>query len=100
MKPDQKNIPAAPVARNLQQVVNALESRLTSQIIGDIADANVFHRVDDDVPLVHPVAVSDDHLRADPEADCAADTTAANTGTEPFRKDHAGPVTSTAKACR
>ena len=88
MKPNQVHVVATAVFCDSEQVIHALESRFTSQIVRDIGDANWINRIDDDVPVVHLVAATDPYVGARPDTNAAPDSPAPNFFAEAFGEDH------------
>ena len=88
MKPDQVDVVAATVFGDSQQILHALESRLTGEIIGDVADRHRRDRIDDDVAVVHRVAATHLDVRAHPDANAASDAPAADALAKLFGEDH------------
>jgi hypothetical protein len=78
METDQIHVVAAPVPRDAQQLLDAREAGFTRQILGDVFDRNLRDRVDDNVPIVHPIAIADLHARTRPDANGASDSPAAD----------------------
>src|SRR5262249_40975803 len=76
------------VPRDLQQIGNAVESRLAGQIVRDVVDGNRRNRIDDDVSILHRVAAADLHLEPRPDADAAFDSPAPNSPAKPFGEHH------------
>ena len=67
MEPNQVHPVAFAMSRHLQQIVHAVESRLTGQIERDVVDGDRRDRVDDDVAVLHRVATTDLHMRPRPD---------------------------------
>jgi hypothetical protein len=76
MEPNQVHLVAAAVFRNAQQVIHALESRFTSQIVGDVADGNRRNRIHESVCLVHPITTTHFYMGTRPDANAASDSPA------------------------
>src|SRR5262245_20607120 len=79
VEPNQVDVGAAAVFRRLQELLHAREARFTRQALRDIGQLNGLDRIDDDMPLVHPVATTHFYVRAHPDAYAAPDPAAANT---------------------
>src|SRR5262249_18231052 len=70
-------------------ILDAVESRLAGEVVGDVAHVDRDNRVDDDVPVLHRVAVTDLDARLHPDADGARDPAAADAFAEAFGEEHA-----------
>jgi len=90
MEPNQVGLLAFAVPRDLQEIVNAVESRLAGQIVSDVVDGNRRNRIDDDVSIVHRVAAADLDMEPRPDAYAALDSPAPDTVAQPFREHHDG----------
>ena len=90
MEPNQVGLVAFAVPRDLQEIVNTVESRLAGQIVRDVVDGNRRNRVDDDVPLVHRVAAANLDMEPCPDADAALDSPAPDSVAKPFGEHHDG----------
>ena len=88
MKPNQVRIVSATVSGDLHQVIFALESRLASQVFGDVGHGNRRNRIHDDVTFVHWVATTHFDLQALPDANAASDSSASDSLAKAFREDH------------
>ena len=88
MEPNQVGLIAFAVPRDLQEIVNAVESRLAGQIVRDVIDGNRRNRIDDDVTIVHRVAAADLDVGPHPDADAALDSPAADSVAKAFGKHH------------
>src|SRR4051812_23417601 len=88
MEPDQVHLIAVAVTGDLQQGLDAFESRFASEIVGDVAKANRHDRVDDDVAVVHLIAAAGLDVRTHPHTHAAPDSAPPDPLAEPFREDH------------
>src|SRR5262245_25997275 len=94
MEPNQVGLVAFAMPRDLQQVGNAVESRLAGQIVRDVVDGNRRNRIDDDVSILHRVAAAHFHLEPRPDADAAFDSPAPDPPAKPFGEHHDAAPTS------
>ena len=92
MEPNQVGLLAFAMPRDLQQVGNAVESRLAGQIVRDVVDGNRRNRIDDDVSIVHRVAASHLDVGPHPDADAALDSPAADSVAKAFREHHGSHI--------
>ena len=90
MEPNQVGLVAFAVPRDLQEIVNAVESRLAGQIVRDVVDGNRRNRVDDDVSLVHRVAAANLNMEPCPDADAASESPAPDSVAKPLGEYHDG----------
>ena len=88
MEPNQVNLVAATVSRNLQQIIHALEPRFTGQTIGDILKRNLRNRIHYDVALVHRVTTAHLYMRTRPDANAASDLPVPYSLAKAFGKHH------------
>ena len=88
MKPDQVNVLAMTMARNCQQVIDALETGFTRQIVGNVFQANLIDRIDDDVTVIHLVTVPNFDVRTSPDTNAAPDSSPSNSLTKALCEDH------------
>jgi hypothetical protein len=91
MEPNQVGLVAFAVPRDLQEIVNAVESRLAGQIVRDVVDVNRRYRIHHDVSVVHRVAASDLDVGPRPDAYAALDSPAPDSVAKAFREHHGGP---------
>ena len=61
---------------HLQQVLDALETRFTGQIVGDVLEFNRRNRVHHDVAIVHGVTTAHFDVGTRPDANAASDPSA------------------------
>ena len=76
MEPNQVHLVAAAVSCDSQQVIHAVEPRLTRQIVRDVRNGNRRNRIDDDVALVHRVTATHLYVGTRPDANAASDSPA------------------------
>ena len=88
MEPNQVGLVALAVPRDLQEIVNAVESRFACQIVRDVVDGNRRNRIDHDMPIVHRVAAAHLDLKPRPYADAAFDPPAPDSVAKAFREHH------------
>jgi hypothetical protein len=92
MEPNQVGLVAFAVPRDLQEIVNAVESRLAGQIVRDVVDVNRRYRIHHDVSVVHRVAASDLDVGPPPDAYAALDSPAPDSVAKAFREHHGRPT--------
>jgi hypothetical protein len=88
VEPDQVNVVAAAVARDSQQVIDALETRFTREIVSNVFPSDLIDGIDDDVAVVHLVAIPDLDVRTGPDSDAAPDSSPADSLTQSLCEDH------------
>ena len=88
MKPNQVHVVAAAVSCDAQQIIHALEPRLTGQIVGDVVEGNRRNRIHDDVAVVHLVTTTDLDVRTSPDANAASDSSAPDSLAKAFGEYH------------
>ena len=88
MEPNQVSLLAFAVPRDLEEIVNAVESRLAGQIVRDVVDGNWRNRIDDDVSIVHRVAAAHFDMEPHPDADAASDSPAPDPRTKALGEHH------------
>lgn len=88
MESDQVHLVAAAVLCRSQQIVHALESRFTRQIVRDVFEGNRRNRIDDDVALVHPVTATHLDMGMRPDANAASDSPAPDSLAKAFGELH------------
>jgi hypothetical protein len=91
MEPNQVGLVAFTVPRDLQEIANAVESRLAGQIVRDVVDGNRRNRIDDDVSIVHRVAAAHLDMEPRPDADAACDSPAPDPLAKAFGEHHDAP---------
>jgi hypothetical protein len=84
MEANQVRLVAAAVFCDAQQVVDALESRFTSENVRDFLEWNRGYRFDDDMALVHSVTAADLHVWTCPDANAASDSPAPDSFAKAF----------------
>lgn len=88
MKPDQIDILALTVLRNLEQINEAQESRLARQGWGDIRKTDVLNRIHFDLTFFHAVPVAHYDVGAHPYSDTAGDFSSTNSLAKSLGKRH------------
>jgi hypothetical protein len=88
MEANQVHVVAAAVFCDSQQIIHALETRFTGQIVSDVGDGDRLDRVHDDVALVHLVAATHLDMRTRPDANAAPDSAAPDSVAKAFGEDH------------
>lgn len=78
MKPNQIDFVTSPVSRNAKQFVDARETGFTREIVGDVLERNLGDRIDDHMPVVHSIPVTNLHPRAGPDANGTSDAASPN----------------------
>ena len=87
MEPDQIDVLALAVLRDVEEVDHALETRLPRQLRRDVREIHRQDRIHLDLPLLHAVTVSDLDVRTHPYPDAARDLPSANTVTQALGED-------------
>jgi hypothetical protein len=88
VEPNQIDILAFTVLRNLKQIDDAKETRLARQLRSDIRKADGLDRVHLDLTFFHTVAGAHWDVRAHPYSDTARDFSATNSVAKPFGEHH------------
>src|SRR5688572_8951892 len=88
MEPNQVHLVAGAVSCDSQQIIHALESRFTRQIVRDVGDGNRRNRIHDDVALVHPVTTTNLYMGTRPDANAASDSSAPDSLAKAFGEHH------------
>lgn len=88
VEPDQIDVLALSVLRDLQEIDHTFESRLARQIWSDIRETDRQNRIHLDRTLFHAVAVADLDVRTHPYPDAARDLAATNALPQALGKDH------------
>ena len=88
MEPDQVDVLAATVLRDLEEVDDTAKTRLSRQLRSDIRETDRHDRIHFDLTLVHAVAGADRDVGPRPYADTARDITAPNPLAQAFGEDH------------
>src|SRR5947199_9624652 len=88
MEPNQVHLVAAAVSCDSQQIIHALESRFTGQIVGDVGDGNRRNRIHDDMAVVHPVTTTHLDMWTRPDANAASDSSAPMSLAKSFAEHH------------
>ena len=76
MEPNKVSLVAFAVPRDLQEIVNAVESRFAGQIVRDVVEGDRRNRIDNDVSIVHRVAAAHLDMQPRPNAYAASDSPA------------------------
>lgn len=88
MEPDQIDVLALTVLRDLEEVDHTLETRLSRQLWSDIPEADLQDRIHLDLTLFHAVAVADLDMGTHPYSDAASDFAATNSIAQALGEDH------------
>jgi hypothetical protein len=80
-----------PVARDLEQLGDALEPGLARQIARDLPARDRRDGIDHDVAVVHRIAATGLDVRMQPDAHAAPDASASDSIAQPFREYHLLP---------
>ena len=92
VEPNQIHVIAAAVSCDPQQIIHALESRFTGQVVCDIGDVNRRNRIHDDVAVVHRVATTHLDMGTRPDANAASDSTPPDSLAKAFGEHHVEPI--------
>jgi len=85
---NQINTLSLAVFGHAEQIGHALEARFTSQIVRDVLERNLLHRVHDDMSVVDGVLPADLYMRTHPDTHAATTSSAANAFSQSLREDH------------
>jgi hypothetical protein len=88
VEPNQIDILALSVLRDLEQIDQPQEAGLPRQLRSDIRKTDRFDRIHLDLALFHWVSAADFDVGARPYADAARDFSAANALAKPLGKHH------------
>jgi hypothetical protein len=88
VEPDEVDILAFTVARDLQQIGDAEESGLACEFRRDLRYLNGFHGVDLDLAFVHTIAPADLNVGTSPDPNAAGNLPPADCFAKAFREDH------------
>jgi hypothetical protein len=88
MEPDQVNILARTVLRNLEKIDDAKETGLSRQLRGDIRETDRLNRIHFNFTFFHPVSPPNFDMRVFPDSNAARDFPAPNSLPQTLRKDH------------
>src|SRR6267378_707566 len=91
MEPNQVHVVAAAVSCDSQQIIHALESRFTGQIVRHVGEGNRRNRIHDDVAVVHPVTTAHLYMGTRPDANTASDSPAPDSLAKAFGEHHMEP---------
>ena len=88
MEPNQVHLVAAAMSCDSQQIINAVETRFTGQVVRHVGDGHRRNRIHDDVAIVHPVATTNLHMGTRPDANAASDSPAPDPLTKALGEHH------------
>src|SRR5262245_17258345 len=88
VEPHEVHVSARTMLRDGHQALHIRKSRLASQIVCDVLDADALDGLHDDGSVVHRVTSACFHVWLLPDADAAPDSPAAHAFTEGFGEDH------------
>src|SRR5688500_6568315 len=88
VKSNQVHILAGAVFGDFHQLCHALESRLASEVVGNVSLSDFFNRIDDHRAIVHCIAAADLDSGLDPDADRASDASTPDAVAELLREYH------------
>ena len=88
MEPDQVSVVTLTMLGDSQEVIHALEPRLTRQIVRDIGEGDRINRIHHDVAVVHAVAATHLHVETCPDAKAASDSPAPDSLAKAFGEHH------------
>jgi hypothetical protein len=94
VEPDQINILASTMFRDLQQVQNAKESRLARQFRSNIWKPDRFNRIDFNLAFLHTVSRTYSDAGTHPDSHAASDFSAPYPLAKPFSERHEEKCTS------
>jgi len=93
VEPDQVDIAAFSVVRDLQQIYNAEEAGFARKHRGDIGQSDRLDGVDLDFAFFHGIAAAHLDVRARPDADAAGDISVTDALAQPLGEHHDGEFT-------
>jgi hypothetical protein len=88
VEPDQVDLLAPAVLRDLQQVYHSPEARLSRELRSDVREAHRQDRIHLDSTFLHAVAVSDLDVGPRPYSDAARDVSTANSVAQALGEEH------------
>ena len=88
MESNQVHLVATAVPRDSEQIIHALESRFSRQLVRNVADGDRGNRIHDDVIFVHLVTTTDLDVGALPNANAASDPPPPDSLTKAFGEFH------------
>lgn len=88
MEPDQIDVLAPPVLRDLEEVDHALEAGLSGELRSDVREADGQDRIHLDRALFHAVAIADLDVGTRPDSDAAGDLAATHPVAQALGEDH------------
>ena len=95
MEPDQIDVLAVTVLRDLEEVDHTVETRFPRQLWRDVGEADRLDRIHLDLTLFHAVAGAHVDVGTRPYSDAARDVSAANSLAQALREDHEGSLLTT-----
>ena len=96
MEPDEIDVLAWTVLRNLEKIDQAEESGLSRQLRSDIQEADRLNGIHFDFAFYHPVSRTDFDVRTCPDSNAARNLPAPNSLSKTLRKNHEDEFT---RAC-
>ena len=93
VEPNQVDILAFAVPRDLEQIVCAEVAGLARELRGDLRKLDGFHGVDFDLAFVHTVAGADLDVGMSPDPNTAGNVSPADSFAKTFREDHVREIT-------
>ena len=100
MEPDEVDILAPAVLRDLEQIHQAEEARFARQLRSDIQVTDRLYRIHFDLTLFHTVPSAYLDMGAHPDSNAASDFSAANSLAKALGEYHGGEFTQTLNAER
>jgi len=88
VEPDQINILASTMFRDLEQVQNAKESRLARQFRSNVRKPDRLNRIDFNLAFLHPVSRAYSGARTHPDPHAASDLSPPYPPAKPFSERH------------
>jgi hypothetical protein len=88
VKPNQEHLVAAAMLGDSQQLLYAVEPRLSREIVGHVVESDRFNRIHHNVPVVHGVAAANLHMPPLPDPYGAPDPAAPNFFAKMFGEYH------------
>lgn len=88
MEPDEVNVVASAVFRDLKEIQNAEESRLARQLRSDVGKSDGLDRIHLDLSLFHPVSLTRSDAGTHPDSHAAGDFPAPNSVAKALRENH------------
>ena len=88
MESNQVHVIAGAVSCDSQQIIHAVKSRFTGQIVRDVGHADLGNRIHDDVALFHPIPTTNLHVGACPDPNAASDSPQPDVLAQVFAEHH------------